>query len=135
MATDSGWVAREFHGQTMRSQRARHDWATNIFTFTLFPIIWIVNFITFSLKHFFLFINSSVKTVVFLFALISRDFFVFWHKWQLLHYSCLENSMDRGAWQATVHGVSKSQTWPSAYTFRIYGSKQMPIKKKMYYIL
>ena len=27
-----------------------------------------------------------------------------------LHYSCLENSMDRGAWRATVHGVTKSQT-------------------------
>ena len=24
-----------------------------------------------------------------------------------LQYSCLENSMDRGAWQATVHGVSE----------------------------
>ena len=24
--------------------------------------------------------------------------------------SCLENSMDRGAWQATVHGATKSQT-------------------------
>ena len=27
-----------------------------------------------------------------------------------LQYSCLENSMDRGAWQATVHGVTKSRT-------------------------
>ena len=27
-----------------------------------------------------------------------------------LHYSCLENPMDRGAWQATVHGFAKSQT-------------------------
>ena len=27
-----------------------------------------------------------------------------------LQYSCLENSMDREAWQATVHGVSKSRT-------------------------
>ena len=27
-----------------------------------------------------------------------------------LQYSCLENSMDRGAWQATVHGVAKSWT-------------------------
>ena len=27
-----------------------------------------------------------------------------------LQYSCLENPMDRGAWQATVHGVTKSQT-------------------------
>ena len=26
-----------------------------------------------------------------------------------LQYSCLDNSMDRGAWQATVHGVTKSQ--------------------------
>ena len=25
-------------------------------------------------------------------------------------YSCLENSMNRGAWQAIVHGVAKSQT-------------------------
>ena len=28
-----------------------------------------------------------------------------------LQYTCLENSMDRGAWQATVHGVTKSWTW------------------------
>ena len=27
-----------------------------------------------------------------------------------LHYSCLENSMDKGAWQATVRGVAKNQT-------------------------
>ena len=27
-----------------------------------------------------------------------------------LQYSCLENSMDRGAWWATVHGVTKSRT-------------------------
>ena len=26
----------------------------------------------------------------------------------LLQYSCLENSMDSGAWQATVHGVAES---------------------------
>ena len=30
-----------------------------------------------------------------------------------LQYSSLENPMDRGAWQATVHGVAKSQTWLS----------------------
>ena len=27
-----------------------------------------------------------------------------------LEYSCLENRMDKGAWQATVLGVAKSQT-------------------------
>ena len=29
----------------------------------------------------------------------------------LLKYSCLENPMDRKAWQATVHGVAKNLTW------------------------
>ena len=28
-----------------------------------------------------------------------------------LQYSWLENPMDRGAWQTTVHGVTKSRTW------------------------
>ena len=28
-------------------------------------------------------------------------------------YSCLDNSVDRGTWLATVHGVTKSQTWLS----------------------
>ena len=27
-----------------------------------------------------------------------------------LQYSCLQNTMDRGAWQAIVHGIAKSQT-------------------------
>ena len=31
-------------------------------------------------------------------------------------YSCLENFMARGAWQATVHGAPKSRTWLSTYT-------------------
>ena len=33
-----------------------------------------------------------------------------------LQYSCLKNPMDRGAWQATVHGVPKSWTWLSDWT-------------------
>ena len=28
-----------------------------------------------------------------------------------LQYSCLENPMDRGAWQATVHGIAKRHNW------------------------
>ena len=31
-------------------------------------------------------------------------------------YSCLENSTDREVWQATVHGVTKSQTRLSMHT-------------------
>ena len=36
-----------------------------------------------------------------------------------LQYSCLENHMDRGAHQATVHSVAKSCTWLSNWAFRI----------------
>ena len=32
-----------------------------------------------------------------------------------LQYSCLENSMDRRDWWATVHGVAQSQTWLSHF--------------------
>ena len=34
-----------------------------------------------------------------------------------LQYSCLENPMDRGAWGATVHGITKSQARLSTNTF------------------
>ena len=34
-----------------------------------------------------------------------------------LQHSCLENPMDRGAWWATVHGVAKSQTRLSDFSF------------------
>ena len=36
---------------------------------------------------------------------------------KLPQYSCLENPMDGGAWQATVHGVAKSGTRLSEFTF------------------
>ena len=34
-----------------------------------------------------------------------------------LQYSCLENSMDRGAWRATVYGVTRSRAQLSMHTF------------------
>ena len=34
-----------------------------------------------------------------------------------LQYSCLENTMDRGAWWAIVHEVTKNQTRLSGFTF------------------
>ena len=37
----------------------------------------------------------------------------------LFLYSCLENPMDGGAWQVTVHGVAKSQTRLSNFTFHV----------------
>ena len=43
--------------------------------------------------------------------------------WQLqapTQYSCLEDPMDGGAWWASVHGVSKSQTGLSDFTFTFH---------------
>ena len=37
-----------------------------------------------------------------------------------LQYSCLENPMDGGAWQAAVHGVPESQTRLSDFTFTFH---------------
>ena len=37
-----------------------------------------------------------------------------------LQYSCLENPMDRGAWWAAVHGVARSRTRLSDFTFTFH---------------
>ena len=37
-----------------------------------------------------------------------------------LQYSCLEDPMDGGAWWAAVHGVAKSQTRLSSFTFTFH---------------
>ena len=57
-----------------------------------------------------------------------------------LQYSCLENPMDGGAWWATVHGVSKSRTRLSDFTFTFRTWKQPRCSstgewiKKLWYI-
>ena len=47
-----------------------------------------------------------------------------------LQYSCLENSMDRGAWRATVHGVAKSWTQLSDYHFTSSSSQLKALTAK-----
>ena len=37
-----------------------------------------------------------------------------------LQYSCLENPMDGGAWWAAVHGIAKSRTQLSDFTFTFH---------------
>ena len=43
-----------------------------------------------------------------------------------LQYSCLENPMDGGAWQAEVHGITKSRTQLSNFTFTHWRRKWQP---------
>ena len=40
-----------------------------------------------------------------------------------VQYSCLEKSMDGGAWWATVHGVTKGQTRLSDFTLLVVGTQ------------
>ena len=46
-------------------------------------------------------------------------------------YSCLENPMDRGAWQATIHRTAKSQTWLS--DLECMHSCMVPAPRNLYY--
>ena len=45
-----------------------------------------------------------------------------------LQYSCLENSMDRGAWWATVHRVTKRQTQLSMHACNAWNYKHVIFK-------
>ena len=76
------WTEEPGGPQSMGSQRVRHNWATNTFTFPL-----------------------SGR---------------FYGTGTPLQYSCLENPMDGGAWWAAVHGVAKSRTWLSDFTFSFH---------------
>ena len=57
------------------------------------------------------------------FLMFKKTFLIFWYLCSIgegngnpLQHSCLENPMDGGAWEATVHGVAKSRTWLSDFT-------------------
>ena len=48
-----------------------------------------------------------------------------------LQYSCLENPIGRGAWQATVHGVSESDTTEVTKHARIYNLRTAGTHQKL----
>ena len=59
--------------------------------------------------------ESSIKMIQaeylkFVFSQIS-NFLKGLRNGKLLQYSCLKNSMDRGSWWTTIHGVAKSRAW------------------------
>ena len=63
------------------------------------------------------------------YSFIILFFFLIWRRVGLycgegngtpLQHSCLENPMDGGAWWAAVHGVDKSRTWLSDFTFTFH---------------
>ena len=59
---------------------------------------------------------------MFLFVSVTKDKYkvVLFLSMIILQYSCLENPMDGGAWWAEVHGVAKSPTRLSDFTFTFH---------------
>ena len=45
--------------------------------------------------------------------------------WQPTQYSCLENSMDRGAWWATVHRITQTWTWQKRFSMHAQASNSI----------
>ena len=92
LAWDIPWTEEPCRLHSMGSQRVRQDWVTNTNTHTpLGRTQKILN-------------NGLIPGL----GRVPGE-----GNGHPLQYSCLENSMDRGAWQATVHGVAKNWTWLS----------------------
>ena len=67
----------------------------------------------------FIFLDSIYKWYHTVFVFLCLTYFTK-HNGTPLQYACLENPMDRGAWWAAVHGVAKSWTQLSNFTFTLH---------------
>ena len=85
------------------------------------PILWRSAFFTVQLSHPYMTIGKTFvgKVMSLLLNMLSR-LVIGEDNGTPLQYSCLENPMDRGAWWATVHGVAKSRTGLSDFTFTFH---------------
>ena len=91
----------------MGSQRVGHDWATNAL------YLWKEKASSASIIETELILQSwGIRLPLVVFCGKGNG--------NPLQYSCLENPMDGGAWWAAVHGVSKSQTRLSDFTFTFH---------------
>ena len=52
----------------------------------------------------------------------------------LLQYSCWENPMERGAWQAIVYGVANSQTWLITWIDNIVSDWILKLNKYLFFV-
>ena len=90
------WTGRPDVLQFMESQRVRHNWATEL----NFPNGTVVKNLPASAGN-----ARDMGSI----PMSERSLSV--GNGNPFQYSCLENSMDRGAWRAIVHGFTKSWTW------------------------
>ena len=71
--------------------------------------------------NYYVFINISIciNLCIYLYIFMYLSSHLFWEKAMAPH-SCLENPMDGGAWKAAVHGVARSRTRLSDFTFTFH---------------
>ena len=100
------WTQKPGALQSMGSQRVRHDWATEL-NEALWPAP-----VTQVVKN----LTSNAGDARDVGSIPKSERSTGGGNDNLLQYSCLENPMDRGAWWATVHRVTKSWTRLSDWT-------------------
>jgi len=64
--------------------------------------------------------HGSYHPIFCLYEFHYSRYFLQRRRWHPLQYSCLENPMDRPAWWAAVHGITKSWTQLSDFTFTFH---------------
>ena len=116
---DSGswwWTGRPGVLRFMGSQGIRHDWVTKLTWTDTESATWALEYsltrkkifsaneITLSSPA-----ASGAERIYYSFWLLSKTSFPILER--ILQYSCLKNSMDRGAWRALVHRVTMTWTW------------------------
>ena len=128
---ESGWTPGVGDGQGrpgvlrfMGSRRVRHDWVNELNWTDAVSVLIITWIIHEHLKWVTCYAcngghASKKKDISYskLCLLNERPFLRYILIYTPLQYSCLENPMDRGAWWAAVHGIAKSRTWLSDFTF------------------
>ena len=109
----------------------RQGWNVNLLLFIMRKYTqWILLMLALSsltqiMRHLtFILLNSTVFIEHTSNIQFSAFYIMFWRrKWQPTPIFCLENAMDRGAWQATVHGVSKEldmTEWLNNKQYKVY---------------
>ena len=103
------WTEEPGGLSSMGVQRVRHDWATvNTHTSILFQILFYYGWLQDIEYSFLCYTGGPCLHICYIVVCIHGE-----GNGTPLQGSCLENSMDRGAWWAIIHGVANSRTWLS----------------------
>ena len=111
------WMVEPGGLQSMGSQRVRYDWATSL---SLYQFIGLPRWCSHKESA------CQCRKMQEMWVQYLGGKIPWRRKWHPTPVgSCLENSMDRGVWQATAHRATKSWTWLSTYSIAQLRTSQM----------